>query len=231
MDLEGMQELQEVDIRRDHALREHRQIDEQITPPPFIAQLDAEIAAQETLQTQVGDTLREARALSQTAQRRIEATDQRIYSGAVTDHRTLSQLQADLYSQRQQLPALEDAVLNAEINSQDGAEAVAWLRQLRQRALDHWEGRQRDLVKQRADIQAQLDELQAEVDGHRARLTGEDLQTYDLYRRRRPRVVASVVGGVCSECRLSLPTMVITRARRGNRPIECPACHCLVRVA
>ena len=149
----------------------------------------------------------------------------------MTDHRTLSQLQADLYSQRQQLPALEDAVLSAEINSQDGAEAVAWLRQLRQRALDHWEDRQSELVNQRADIQAQLDELQAEVDGHRARLTDEDLQTYDLYRRRRPRVVASVVGGVCSECRLALPTMVITRARRGNRPIECPACHCLVRVA
>ncbi len=231
MDLEGMQELQEVDIRRDAALREHRRIDEQIMPPPFIEPLDGEIAEQGAEHNRATDALREARALSQTAQRRIEATDQRIYSGAVTDHRTLSQLQTDLYAQRQQLPTLEDAVLNAEITVQDSSEAVAWLRQLRQRALDHWEERQREFRAQRDEIQSRLDELQAEVDQHRARLSGDDLRTYDLYRRRRPRVVASVTGGVCSECRLSLPTMVITRARRGNRPIECPACHCLVRVA
>lgn len=231
MDLEGMQQLQEVDIRRDAALRDHRQIDEQITPPPFIEPLEAEITEQETLQTRANDALREARALSQTAQRRIDATDQRIYSGAVTDHRTLSQLQADLYSQRQQLPTFEDAVLNAEITVQDSAEAIAWLRQLRKRALDHWEARQHEFRTRRDEVQARLDELEGEVNQHRARLSSGDLQTYDLYRRRRPRVVASVTGGVCSECRLSLPTMVITRARRGNRPIECPACHCLVRVA
>ncbi len=230
MDLEGMQQLQEVDIQRDQAKRELQQIIGQIFDAPFIAQLDAEIEQQEEEGRRADHAVREAHAVVQTAQRRIEVTDRRLYSGSITDHRTLEELQRDLYSQRQQLPPLADAESRAQSDADQAHEAATWLHKLRASALESWNARQSELVVQRNAAQEQVDELSRQVEVLRELLLREDLDVYDQYRRRRPRVVSTVAGGVCAECRITLPTIVVSRARRGVRAVECPSCGCLLRV-
>jgi predicted nucleic acid-binding Zn-ribbon protein len=230
MDLEGLQQLQEIDIQRDQAKRELQAVLDQISDPPFIEQLEAEIEAQEEAARQADQGVREAHAIVQTAQRRIEVTDNRLYSGSITDHRTLEELQRDLYSQRQQLPPLADAETRAGDDAQKAHEASAWLKQLRTDALDVWNARQSELQVERDGVQERVDEFSRQVEILRDKLSQEDLATYDQYRRRRPRVVSTVAGGVCAECRLTLPTIVVTRARRGSRAVECPSCGCLLRV-
>lgn len=231
MDLEGMQELQQVDLLRDDARRKLEAIEAQIGPPPFAEALDAEIAAQADVVQQAEASLREARAAVEAAERRIEATDKRIYDGTITDHRTLQDLQADLYKQRQDITPLRQKSLAAEQDHAAGAEAEVWLGELRGTALASWQERQTELSAQRDQVNEQIGGLSVQVDAKRKHLAGEDLVTYDSYRLRGPRVVASVAGGVCGECRLMLPRMVITRARRADRPVECPSCGCLVRVS
>lgn len=231
MDLEGMQQLQEVDIQRDQAKRELKAILDQIADPPFIGQLDAEIEAQDEEARRADQAVREAHAIVQTAQRRIEVTDQRLYSGSITDHRTLEELQRDLYAQRQQLPPLSEAEKRARFDAEQAHGASTWLQDLRGRALDVWNARQSELEGERSEAQERVDEFSRQAEILRDNLTGEDLATYDQYRRRRPRVVATVAGGVCAECRLTLPTIVVTRARRGSRAVECPSCGCLLRVS
>ena len=230
MDLEGLQQLQEIDIQRDQAQRELQAVLDQICDPPFIAQLEAEIEAQEEEARQADHAVREAHAIVQTAQRRIEVTDNRLYSGSITDHRTLEELQRDLYAQRQQLPPLTEAETRASNDAELAHEAGSWLQQLRSNALDAWNARQSELEVQRGDAQERVDEFSRQVEILRDHLSTDDLATYDQYRRRRPRVVATVAGGVCAECRLTLPTIVVTRARRGTRAVECPSCGCLLRV-
>lgn len=230
MDLEGMQQLQEVDIQRDQAKRELQAIVDQISDPPFVTQLDAEIEAQEDAARRSDHDVREAAAIVQTAQRRIEVTDQRLYSGSISDHRTLEELQRDLYSQRQQLPPLAETETRVRSEAEQAHEATAWLAALRSSALDLWNARQSELKVQQAEAQEQVDEFARQVEVLRDKLAQDDLNTYDQYRRRRPRVVASVAGGVCAECRLTLPTISVTRARRGLRAVECPSCGCLLRV-
>jgi predicted nucleic acid-binding Zn-ribbon protein len=231
MDLEGLQQLQEIDIQRDQAKRELQAILEQISDPPFIAQLEAELDAQEEEARRSDQAVREAHAIVQTAQRRIEVTDNRLYSGSITDHRTLEELQRDLYSQRQQLPPLAEAETRASGEAELAHEASAWLQQLRTGALDTWNARQSELEIERVAAQDKVDEFSRQIEILRDQLGQDDLATYDQYRRRRPRVVATVAGGVCAECRLTLPTIVITRARRGARTVECPSCGCLLRVS
>ena len=230
MDLEGLQQLQEIDIQRDEAQRELQAVLDQISDPPFVAQLEAEIEAQEEEARRADQAVREAHAVVQTAQRRIEVTDNRLYSGSITDHRTLEELQRDLYTQRQQLPPLNEAETRATQDAQMAHEAGAWLKQLRTGALDVWNARQSELEVERREAQERVDEFARQVEILRDKLSAEDLATYDRYRRRRPRVVATVAGGVCAGCRLSLPTIVVTRARRGTRSVECPSCGCLLRV-
>ncbi len=230
MDLEGMQQLQEVDIQRDHSKRELQAVLDQISDPPFIGQLDAEIEAQQEEARRADQAVREAHAVVQTAQRRIEVTDQRLYSGSITDHRTLEELQRDLYAQRQQLPPLTEAENRASFEAEQAHDASGWLQRLRTAALDVWNARQTELDGERHEAQERVDEFARQAELLRDRLTEDDLDTYDQYRRRRPRVVATVAGGVCAECRLTLPTIVVTRARRGIRAVECPSCGCLLRV-
>lgn len=231
MDLEGMQELQEVDLRRDAALRQLQAVVDQISDPPWLQPLEEEIGHQADAVIEAARELRESEARVQTAERRIEAADERLYSGTVTDHRTLEELQRDLYAQRQALIPLQDAETRARAAVDDAKQAERWLQQMRSNAVDTWNQRQGELKQQRDVAQQSVDAVATEVNAIRDRLLVDDLDLYDQYRLRHPRVVASVSGGVCGECRLSLPTMVITRARRGDRPIECPACGCLVRVA
>ena len=230
MDLEGLQQLQEVDIQRDQARRELQSVLDQISDPPFITQLEAEIEAQEDEARRADHAVREAHAIVQTAQRRIEVTDNRLYSGSITDHRTLEELQRDLYAQRQQLPPLAEAETRASSEAQLAHDAGAWLSSLRSGALDVWNARQSGLEVERDEVQERVDEFLRQVEILREKLSGDDLATYDQYRRRRPRVVATVAGGVCAECRLTLPTIVVARARRGTRVVECPSCGCLLRV-
>ena len=231
MDLEEMQELQQVDLQRDDAKRVLQTVVEQIIDPPFVEALDGEIEAQALLSLTAARESRESEAIVGTAQRRIQASDERLYGGTITDHRTLEELQRDLYSQRQNLGPLSDANLAARQRAEEAAIAERWLRDFREQAVAIWNTRQTQLRADRDEAQDHVDDLSVLVEQRRVRLTDSDLGTYDEYRQRRPRVVAGVVGGVCEECRLTLPTMIITRARRADRPIECPSCGCLVRVA
>lgn len=231
MDLEEMQELQEIDLLRDEALRALQAILDQITDPPFTAALDQEIEAQALIVGQAAGMTREAAATVETAERRIQAADERLYGGSVTNPRTLSEIQRDLYAQRRNLIDLQGVARTVERESEEAASAERWLRGLRDKSLEIWGARQSELKTQRDTAQTRVDQLTERVEAARTRLNAADLAVYDEYRRRRPRVVAGVAGGVCEECRLALPTMVITRARRGGAPIECPSCGCLVKVA
>ncbi len=231
MDLEGLQRLQEIDLERDAATRELQVVFDQIADPPFISALEAEATAQESEAQRANQLAREAHALVQTAQRRIDVTDRRLYSGAITEHRVLEELQRELYSQRQQLPPMIEAEQLAGQVAELAQEAVGWLQQLREQALDHWNEQQSTLKVQRGAHQERVDEFSRQIEILRDLLDGDDLAIYDQYRRRRPRVVTTVTGGVCDECRLTLPTIVVTRARRGTRIVECPSCGCLLRVS
>ncbi|MYF81380.1 MAG: hypothetical protein F4177_06400 [Chloroflexi bacterium] len=230
MDLEGMQQLQEVDIQRDQAKRDLQHIVDQISEPPFVGALEDEIGKQEDEARGADQAVREAQAVVQTAQRRIEVTDRRLYSGSITDHRTLEELQRDLYSQRQQLPPLTEAEQRAQNDAEQAHNASDWLHALRAAAIEIWNERQSQLQVERSAVQEQVDELSRQVEILRDQMVRDDLDVYDQYRRRRPRVVATVAGGVCAECRIALPTIVVSRARRGVRAVECPSCGCLLRV-
>ncbi len=230
MNLEGLQRLQDVDQKRDKARRALQVVVDQISDPPFIDQLEAEIRAQQDAATRADQGVRESHAIVETAKRRIEVADNRLYSGSITDHRTLEELQRDLYAQRQHLPTLADAETRATEEARLAHEASEWLDTLRENALDLWNAEQSEYRAQRVEAQKLLDELTEQVEVLRKGLSQEDLDTYDHYRRRRPVVVANVAGGVCEQCRLTLPTIVVTRARRGNRVVECPSCGCILRV-
>ena len=230
MDLERLQQLQDIDIKCDQALRNLQAVAKQLSEPPFLAQMDAEIAAQDDVTRLADQAAREASAQLQLAERRIRATDQRIASGSISDYRILEQLQRDRYAQTQQLTLLNEAKTRTASEARSAQDASDWLQQLRAGALNAWNARQAGIETERQSLQEHVDEFSRQIELERARISDADLTIYDQYRRRRPRVVTRVVGGVCEECRLMVPTISLTRARRGDRLVECPSCGCILRV-
>ena len=218
MDLEEMQELQQVDLQRDDAKRVLQTVVEQIIDPPFVEALDGEIEAQALLSLTAARESREAEAIVGTAQRRIQASDEQTLRRH--DHRPSHARRA---AARPLLTAPETSARSAMQTSRRvsapkrAAIAERWLRDFREQAVAIWNTRQTQLRADRDEAQDHVDDLSVLVEQRRVRLTDSDLGTYDEYRQRRPRVVAGVVGGVCEECRLTLPTMIIT-LRSTRRP-------------
>ena len=230
MDLSGLQRLQEVDVGRDKAIADLKDITDQIKDPPFIDQLDAEIAAQQDVVRLAEKAVREASAKLQNAERRVKATDESLYSGRITEQRTLQQMQTDLYNQRQQITVMEKDELDLEVAAEDERETLGYLQKLRTDALEHWNAEQRTLETARGESQEAVDEFDRQIEILRERLSPDDLALYDQHRRRNPMVVADVSSGVCDGCRLKVPPVSISRARKGTSAVECPNCGCLMRV-
>ena len=100
----------------------------------------------------------------------------------------------------------------------------------RNRAAPPGSARQAEIQERRQTVSDEAAVVQRELDQQRAEMDSEDLAIYDHQRGLHPVAVAAVEGGVCGACRLSLPTTVLIRARRGTAAVHCPSCSCIVYV-
>lgn len=228
--LAELAELNQTDLRLDRIKKQLAEIDAQLGDPPWLATLDAELAAQQALVDTAAGRRTDAEAELAARRAKMEAEDARLYDGSITDARELRNQQEAVYALRRALKDAQDPALALmEAEEAQGA-ALAHLQALRSGALEAWRGHQAALRDKRAALAAEADRLQAEVDGVRGDLPPDDLAVYDQQRRKRPVAIAAVIGGVCGACRLALPTTVLTRARRGVEPVYCPTCSCIVFV-
>ena len=228
VDIAELADLQEIDLQLDTVNRELRRLDAQLGDPPFLVALDAEIGAQEAEQEELCSRGATGEADVARMREKIRQEEERLYGGTIADPRELRHLQEEIFALRRQLKTKEEALL-ALLEGEDAARAAAdYLKQLRGGALEVWEEKQVVLRTQREEVLGRAQNIEAEVNAHRSELKAHDLAVYDDHRSRNPRAIARVEGGICGSCRLTLPTTVLTRARRGSEIIHCPACFCII---
>ena len=230
LDLAELAVLQEIDLRLDSVRHDLHGVDDQIGDPPFLATLDDEIGAQAELVKESQSARKGAEVTTDDSRTKIGQEEERLYGGEIPEARELQHLQQEIFGLRRGLSKLEDELLAAQGKEEAEIEASGYLDTLREKSLESWGARQKELLSDRTTIATTADGLQAEVDEQRGHLRKGDLAIYDDHRLRRPQVLAPTAGGVCGSCRLSLPTTIVTRARRAIEPVPCPACGCLVYV-
>ena len=229
--LSELSELQEIDLRLDVVRRERDSRVAQTGENPLMVRLCAEEGAEREILGDIRGRRKELELGTESARAKIEIEDGKLYGGEVKDPKELSNLQAEIFALRRALKSDEDGVLVLIGQEEEAQTATTHLEKLIEGASTTWAAQQEELKKEIAELEKQMAEIEAEVGEARAKIEATGLDVYDTQRLLMPIVIARVLGGACSGCRLTLPIYAVNRARRAEEPVRCPSCQRILYVA
>lgn len=146
---------------------------------------------------------------------RIAEVDRRLYSGAVTIPRELQAMQADRDLLHQRAGLLEDEVLDAMGEREPLDESVRALEAERGRLDSEGSRLRAAIVEAQIAIDADLAAAAAQRAEAAAGLPADIVSLYERLRTRHGGVgAASLVGGRCQGCHLTLPATEVDRIKR-----------------
>ena len=156
---------------------------------------------------------------------KITSEDARLYDGSVKNPKELGSLQHEVDALKQRRSGFEDQLLDllsriegAQSAHDDAAKLVSELQ-------SRWASEEARLQQEATSLDARLAATSARRDQQAARRPAASLALYERIRTRRGNtVVARIVAGACSGCRISLPDAVRRRALSPNTLVQCPNC-------
>ena len=132
---------------------------------------------------------------------KISRSESRLYSGAVTNPKELTDLQAEVASLRRRRQKLEDDLLSAMIEREEAQAAQDDAHQSLDETKARWSAQQSDLLAEREALQEKLAELQQAREEVLPSIDAGDLAAYQALRRRKGGIaVVEVVNGACGGC-------------------------------
>lgn len=156
---------------------------------------------------------------------RISASENRLYSGSVTNPKELSDMQEELASLRRRCADLEDELLEAMVHSED---AEAELKTCRQTLVDieaQWHSNQKALTDELSELETRLESARQEREQLRPDIDADDLALYDKLRARHGAVtVTTLRDGVCGFCAVAPSSTKLGRIRSGRELLQCSNC-------
>lgn len=160
---------------------------------------------------------------------KAEPVETKLYDGSITNPKELDNLQRDLEQLTRQRQSVEERLLAVmeDVDTARGGERSA---ETRLTSIESdWAATQAGLHGDETRLESELTALQARRAERATRIPAAQLVTYDRLRQRRKGVaVVKIIRGTCLGCRLTLPPVVLQRARSGANPTPCPSCERLI---
>lgn len=162
---------------------------------------------------------------------RIQADEQKLYSGRVTSPKELASLQDDVASLKRWRTKKEEEQLEAMLAEESAQSRLAAAQAALTAAQAAWEASQADLLAEQQRLRTE----QAELQHRRAALAeaagAADLALYEGLRPRKGgRAVAVVRGGLCQACRMTPPSNQVQQAASGAELVFCNNCGRIMHV-
>ena len=162
---------------------------------------------------------------------RLQAAEQRLYGGAVTNPRELSASEEERRLLQEQRGAEEDSMLDVMVEIEELQSSRDATQELLGRLETDREAEYADLLQRQDALVVRIDELRR----GRQRITPEIpvamLSVYEsLIKTRGGHAVAKVERGLCQGCRLALPTMENQRAKSSQGIVQCSSCRRILYV-
>ena len=171
-------------------------------------------------QTMLRDRELEVRSVSS----KIEASEDRTYSGRVRNPKELEGLEEELQSLKRRRAKKEDAILDAMLEIEQLTETLGAQEAALNLVSDEWGSAQETLLSEQRSLRAQWSDLQT-ARQKQASAPGVDLQLYeDLRRRRAGRPVSVLRDGRCQACGMALPTGEVQRVKHTSEICLCSSC-------
>jgi len=159
--------------------------------------------------------------------------EENLYSGAITNGKELTNLQEELEQIARQRQAIEEQLL---IVMEQLEAKRAGVRAGDSRLLETdaaWATDQGGMQAEDGRLEADLAALYERRESLSARIPHVPLALYERVRKRRRGIaVAKVERATCNGCRLSVPAVVLQRARSSTNPtpVQCPSCERILYV-
>ena len=167
----------------------------------------------------------------QQLEEKLQAVEERLYSGAITNPRELSAyederglVQGRRSTNEEKLLELMVEVEELQSNRKDAREELARLEAERVVEVE-------DLSKQEERLVSELSELNQARDATTPDIPSSILSDYEsLLKARKGLAVAKVERGLCQGCRLALTTTELQRARGSQGSVRCSSCQRILYV-
>ncbi len=157
---------------------------------------------------------------------KIAATEDRLYSGAVSNPKELQDMQEEIASLKRRRQKLEDDLLEAMIAIEAGQSACNEATQQLAAVQARWEADQGDLGVEKRTLQEALGSLKEQRISALQQVAPESLDIYTrLVKPKRGQVVAALIeGGMCGVCGESQTTTAVQQVRQGRALVYCANC-------
>lgn len=217
--------LQQVDSQLD----EHRErldaIAAQLADDKALQQARARAEAKADKLAERQRELRRAEYKTGDQRRKIEQTENKLYSGRVTNPKELQDLQNESAALKRYLAVLEERQLETMLHVDEAAEEA----EAAQQALTDTEGRTAEnrsaLRGEQSQRQAAVDQLEEERQAALEGIDPEDLAVYEKLRRQKGGIaVARVTEKSCSACGSTLSAALSQQARSPDATVRCETC-------
>lgn len=232
VDVKSLAELQDIDSQIERSKKRLAEIQGQLAENTELKAARAELQAQE-------HGLRELEGRQKSIEWDVEATRDRIkdlqnrmMGNRVGNPRDLPNIQRELDNLQQRQRMLEDNVLTLmeqierarKARDQQGETVTALERK--------WTESRTQLMEEKKRVEEELPRWE---DRRRACAEALDQPTRKTYERLRlqkgGRAVARVEGGICTGCRITVPGMLVQRARAGKEIVYCSSCGRILYVS
>jgi predicted nucleic acid-binding Zn-ribbon protein len=154
---------------------------------------------------------------------KINAANQQLYGGKITNSKELSNLQHELNT----LKGLNDQIETKELEIMDRVEAAekttAAANADLQKLETEWQQEQQQLTADIALLQKTLADLTAKRQVVITQIEPSALSLYERIRPQKKQAVAKVEQGICRACRISVSASTLQKARSGQ-PVQCGSC-------
>jgi predicted nucleic acid-binding Zn-ribbon protein len=158
-------------------------------------------------------------------QDKSNALEQRLYGGSIRNPHELESLQAESTYAKDQAKEAEDQVLELMIGLDENEEALASSKEKLDKMEQTWVQTQAVLSQDRTDLGSRIEQLTIARREIVSGIAAPILSQYEYVRNsHQGGAMAKVERGMCTGCRLTLPTGELQRVRAARELITCSSC-------
>lgn len=164
----------------------------------------------------------------QKTETQLKQTEQRLYSGQVTNPRELEDLQSKAQSLRRHRDKLENDLLEAMVVREEADEVNARAQARRAQEETSWQATQERLQEDKAQLTQRQQSLEADFTRHKQAIPESILDAYVYLKKRTGNIpVAKLKGEICSMCGVEVLKPTQQKISR-QQEAYCDNCHRLL---
>jgi len=221
----GLYRLQLVDSRMDEIRMRLDAIRQVLENDEEMRQTNQQVEDTNTVLNSAQQVLKKAEEEVNKQKMKIEQSETSLYSGKVTNPKELQDLQNEAAALKRYLETLEDRQLEAMLEVESAEQTNQAALDKLERVKAHLADQNINLTAEQADLDKDLERLEAERQAALSPLDASLLTVYEqLRQQKRGLAIAAVNEGACAACGTTLTPAQNQNARSASQIYNCPTC-------